>query len=227
MRRRRFSPGVEATSGDDAHTRARRTDRGRTPSTEPDDRELVEAARQGDRDAMELLLRRHHDRFHAIAVGIVGHHDADDVAQAVLMSIVRHLDRFDGRARFTTWSHRIAVNASLDELRRRGRRPVPVELGDDRGPTRELDHRPSASKSMMTTSTPDPSEALADRQVVVAALAQLDEEFRVPLVLAEYGALEYREIAEVLDLPIGTVRSRLSRARAMLRRGGDDARREH
>ena len=90
-----------------------------------DDRELVDAARKGDRPALDQLLRRHYDTIHAVCRRITGNPaDADDAAQEALIAIVRAIGRFDDRARFSTWAYRVAVNASLDELRRRRRRPL-------------------------------------------------------------------------------------------------------
>ena len=168
---------------------------------------------------MEELLARHHDRLYAVCRGVAGVDDADDATQAALMSVVRGLVGFDGRARFTTWSHRIAVNAALDELRRRKRRPEPVDPLGGANPSREgreLEGVSPTSKVAMGTPSVDPAALVVDRQVVAAALATLREEFRVPLVLAEYGGLEYSEIAETLEIPVGTVRSRIARARAQL-----------
>ena len=88
------------------------------------DVELVESARGGDRAAMDQLLRRHHDRVFAVCRRITGNEaDAADASQEALISIVRSLAKFDGRSSFGTWVYRIATNASLDELRRRRRRP--------------------------------------------------------------------------------------------------------
>jgi RNA polymerase sigma-70 factor (ECF subfamily) len=117
---------------------------------------------------------------------------------------VRGLHRFDGRASFATWSFRVATNACLDELRRRRRRPEPglpeVERPDDAG----------------DLGRPGFDEALSDRLDVDAALAQLPVEFRAAVVLRDVCGLDYAEIAEVLDVPAGTVRSRIARGRAQL-----------
>ena len=89
-----------------------------------EDTDLVIAAQNGDRRALDTLLRRHYDRIHAVCRRIAGStRDADDAAQEAMISIARAIDRFDGRASFATWSYRIATNAALDELRRRARRP--------------------------------------------------------------------------------------------------------
>ena len=191
------------------------------------DDELVAWAQGGDRLAIEVLLRRHYDRLYAVCRGVVGLGDADDATQATMMGIVGGLARFDGRAKFTTWSHRVAVNAALDELRRRTRRPVPHDpretSGDEKHPGQgELERARATSNETMLNhgrtqgADPDggdPAQAVADRALVEAALAALPDEFRIPLVLAEYGGLEYTEIAEVIGVPGGTVRSRIARAR--------------
>jgi RNA polymerase sigma-70 factor, ECF subfamily len=178
--------------------------------TSADDADLVLAAQGGDRDALDRLLRRHFDRIHAVCRRIAGStRDADDAAQEALIRIVRALDRFDGRASFSTWSYRIATNAALDELRKRSRRPQLHVVGDDTAqgtdmadPADDLAHRRV--------------EAVVDRLAIDAALAELPEEFRVPVVMRDVGDLDYAEIAEALSVPIGTVKSRIARGRRML-----------
>ena len=125
--------------------------------------------------------------------------DALDATQEALIAIVRGLPRFDGRAAFSTWCYRVAVNACLDELRRRKRRPVPV--GDDRP-------EPAAGG--------DPANQAAARIDVDRALGGLALEYRTAVVLRDLCALDYAEIAEVLEIPSGTVRSRIARGRAQL-----------
>ena len=117
---------------------------------------------------------------------------------------MRGLPSFDGRSRFGTWAYRIAVNASLDELRRRRRRPDPGLPGDVDVPGPE----PAAD-----TADPESAALTAD---VDAALRRLPAEFRAPVVLRDLCGLDYAEIAEILDLAPGTVRSRISRGRAAL-----------
>jgi RNA polymerase sigma-70 factor (ECF subfamily) len=163
----------------------------------------VSAAQAGDRDALDQLLRRHYDRVHAVCRRITGNDaDAADASQEALIAIVRGLPRFDGRAAVSTWIYRVATNASLDELRRRRRRPLAV-VDDGTGA-----HEPSDTGAEL------PIEMYADRLAIDEALAALPEEFRVPLVLRDVGDLDYREIAEVLDIPVGTVKSRIARGRA-------------
>lgn len=178
-----------------------------TPITN-EDSDLVAAAQRGDRDALDRLLRRHFDRIHAVCRRIAGStRDADDAAQEALIRIVRALDRFDGRSSFSTWSYRIATNAALDELRKRSRRPQLHVVGDDEhaAPLEPVDDL--AQRRV---------EGVADRISIDAALADLPEEFRVPVVMRDVGDLDYAEIAEALSVPIGTVKSRIARGRRML-----------
>lgn len=172
-----------------------------------DDNALVAAAQHGDRDAMDRLLRRHYDRVHAVCRRITGNDaDAADATQEALLSIVRGLHRFDGRSTFATWAYRVATNASLDELRRRKRRPLTAVRDDDAG---HIHEHPDPDSEL-------PIEHLADRFSIDAALAQLPDEFRVPVVLRDVADLDYSEIAVVLEIPLGTVKSRIARGRGML-----------
>jgi RNA polymerase sigma-70 factor, ECF subfamily len=175
--------------------------------TEPTDLELVTAAAAGDRDAMDALLRRHFDRIHAVCRRVIGtSRDVDDAAQEAMIRIVRGLRSFDGRSSFSTWSHRIATNAALDELRRRARRPqlqvVHEDVRPDAGPADE-----GASRRV---------EGAGDRIDIDGALATLPEDFRVAVVLRDLVDMDYAEIADALDVPVGTVKSRIARGRAML-----------
>jgi RNA polymerase sigma-70 factor (ECF subfamily) len=168
-----------------------------------DDAALVAAAQAGDRSALETLLRRHHDRLYAVCRRLTGS-DADgaDACQEAMISIVRGLARFDARSSFGTWAYRVATNAALDELRRKRRRPEPeAELPEawDGGPVSN-----------------DGIGAVADRLDIDAALSRLPAEFRAPVVLRDLCGLSYEEIAEVLEIPPGTVRSRIARGRGAL-----------
>lgn len=164
------------------------------------------AAQGGDRDAMNTLLRRHHDRIWAVCRRLAGNDaDAADATQEAMVLIVRRLHTFDGRARFTTWAHRVATNACLDELRRRGRRPA-LGLPDD----------DTETGAAIVDQGPPVDGSVTERLTVDAALAELPEEFRVPVVLRDLGGHDYAEIAAILDLAPGTVRSRIARGRARL-----------
>jgi len=130
--------------------------------------------------------------------------DAADATQEALFAIVRGLPRFDGRAAFSTWSYRVATNACLDELRRRRRRPDPMTTDDDRT---EFDR---------DTGAPAVDEQVVARLALDDAMQDLPIEFRAAVVLRDLCDLDYAEIAEVLDVPIGTVRSRIARGRAAI-----------
>jgi RNA polymerase sigma-70 factor (ECF subfamily) len=134
--------------------------------------------------------------------------DAEDATQEALIKIVRGLPRFTGGSRFGTWAYRVAVNVCLDELRRRRRRPIPGLPEEDGGTD-------GSATLGGTGQAPPPVEGLvADRVDVDAALARVAPEFRAAVVLRDLCGLEYAEIAEILDIPPGTVRSRIARGRA-------------
>lgn len=136
-------------------------------------------------------------------------HDAMDATQDALIAITRGLDRYDGRAAFTTWAYRVTTNACLDELRRRKRRPVPAS--DDRGEVGSPLESGSARSG-----APHLDQAVADRLSIDEALQALPAEFRAPVVLRDVLGLDYAEIADVLAIPPGTVRSRIARGRRAL-----------
>lgn len=160
-----------------------------------DDDKLVEAARGGDSEALEELLRRHATRIHSVCRRIAANpDDAADAFQEAMIAIATKLDRFDGRSAFGTWVYRVTTNVCFDELRRRRRAPEPAELPD----------QPSSAQ--------DP----IDRVDVDSALMQLPLDFRAAVVLRDLCGLDYAEISEVLGIPVGTVRSRISRGRAAL-----------
>lgn len=164
------------------------------------------AAAAGDRAATEQLLRDQQPGVYAVCRRICGNDaDALDATQEALVAMVRALPRFDGRSKVSTWAYRIATNASLDELRRRTRRPVVGIDGADGDGPEPADLR-----------TPDPATVVTDADEVEAALATLTPEFRAPIVLRDLCQLDYREIGEVLEIPPGTVRSRIARGRAQL-----------
>lgn len=183
-------------------------------------------------------MRRHYDRIFAVCRRITGSEaDAADATQNAMISIVRSIDTFDGRSSFGTWCYRIATNASLDELRRRRRRAeVSVDdldaarrgrpatgssgAGGDaaHGGARGNVVGPVGEVGSATRGGSDPHpDDVVDRLALDQALALVPTDFRTPLVLRDVGDLDYREIAEILDVPIGTVRSRISRGRAALR----------
>ena len=150
---------------------------------------------------MDQLLRGQMDKIYAVCRRMARNEaDAMDAAQEALLAVARRIHKFEGRSSFSTWVYRVATNACLDELRRRGRRPEPGLP----------EHRPIVDPA------PAFDERLADRDRLSAALAELPEEFKAPLVLRDVSGMDYAEIAATLDIPPGTVRSRIARARGRL-----------
>lgn len=165
---------------------------------------LDELARQAslDPDAMELLLfliDAHGIARSALHRVLINAQDIEDAEQAVMAAVAFKVGQFEGRSRFSTWLTQVARNEAKMLLRSRSRRPADLVA----------DPEPSPFLARLST-------LVADRDVVHRALDQLDEHHRRPIELREIDGLDYMEIARVLDIPLGTVRSRLSRARAML-----------
>ena len=182
-----------------------------------DDAALVEAHLAGDPDAFAELFARHRDRLWAVALRTTGdREDAADALQDALISAYRRADSFRGESAVTTWLHRIVVNACLDRLRRRKVRaaePLPEDLEGHASRGSLLGTRdPHASES-------DPeARALAGerRDRVLAALDTLPADQKAALVLVDLEGYPVQEAAEILEVPVGTVKSRCSRGRARL-----------
>ena len=165
-----------------------------------DDALLLRRAQRGDKGAVDVLLRQHYDTVRAVCHRIViNTQDAEDATQMALISIVRALPSFDGRSKFSTWVYRIATNAALDEVRRIRRRP-----------------RPTDDDALAVPAQHDRTSAVDAQIDVRAALEQLPEEYRVAMVLRHVADMDYADIAIALDVPVGTVRSRLARGRDQL-----------
>jgi RNA polymerase sigma-70 factor (ECF subfamily) len=170
---------------------------------------LAQRAARGDNAALDILLRRHTALLHGVCRRILGNpDDALDATQEALLAIARKIGSFDGRAKFSTWAYRVATNAALDETRRRGRRPVPAE----HLPEMSTPHGPTHG----TVDGATTESGIVDRLDVDAALAQLTPDYRAAVALRDLVGMDYAEIAEVLGIPPGTVRSRISRGRAAL-----------
>jgi RNA polymerase sigma-70 factor, ECF subfamily len=172
----------------------------------PTDADLIDRFRAGDAQAFAALVGRHRQRIYNLCLRLLGDaDDAADAAQDTFLSVLTKLGQFRGDAAFTTWMHRIAVNACYDVTRKQRRQPMLRLAGDE-----DLGEE--------GTPLPDPADELAGTQDVVTALRTIAEEFRVALVLADLQDLPYEEIAKVLDVPIGTVKSRVHRGRVALAR---------
>ena len=172
------------------------------------DERLVRRFQDGSSDAFELLVQRHSTRVYNLCLRILGDaEEAADASQDTFLAALRKLNTFRGDAAFTTWLHRVAVNACYDSLRKKRRRPL-LQLAPAEG-----DDRPEPS-----VPAPDHAEGVVLSVDVAKALMEVPEEFRVVLVLADVQDLPYDEIATVLEIPVGTVKSRVFRGRAALGR---------
>jgi RNA polymerase sigma-70 factor (ECF subfamily) len=161
---------------------------------------LVKRAARGDRDAFDELVARHRDRVWAIALRMCrDRDDAEDVLQETFIAAWRSLDRFGGRSEVTTWLYRIAVNKSHDVIARRRATTTLDELTEPAEPV-------------------DGGEQRARRQAIERALQTLSPEFRAVAVLCDILGLTPAEAGNVLEIPDGTAKSRLFRARAELAR---------
>jgi RNA polymerase sigma-70 factor (ECF subfamily) len=174
----------------------------------PDDDTLVDLARAGDPSAREELFRRHFAVAYRVAHRLLGHdHDAYDAVQEGYLKAYLHLSDFDGRSGFRTWLLKIVHNAALDVGRKRSRR-LRLRFEDGTGDECEA------------AVYDDPGSALRRedlRRVVNSALQRLRPTLRTTFVLFADAGLSYKEIAEVQDIPVGTVMSRLHEARRKLR----------
>jgi len=178
------------------------------------DAALVARCRQGDTSAFDELVRRHERRVLNIAYRLVRDPDAaHDLAQEAFVSAFRNLDRFRGNAAFATWLYRITYNVSMDELTRRKRaaaRSIDTFYGENDDGTTGLDLADPAE------SPEDSSIRKERRQAILEAIAALPGKHKTVLMMFEIQGVSYEEMAELLDCPVGTVKSRLSRARLAL-----------
>jgi RNA polymerase sigma-70 factor (ECF subfamily) len=172
------------------------------------DRELVAAAAAGSREAFDELVRRHQAAMLTLARVLTGGRgDADDLAQEVFVRAWRSLRGFRGDSTFRTWLHRVAINVVRTSQAKEARllRMFVRRSSEDDEP-----FDPPARGEPVDTD-------LARRQVIDRALAALPEELRLPVTLRDLQGLEYKEIAALLNVPIGTVESRIFRARQRLK----------
>ena len=175
------------------------------------DRTLVDEAIAGSPDAFETLVRRYQTRVVSYVLAIVRDTgEAEDVAQETFIRAHRSLGRFRSESSFKTWLYTIATNTARTALERRGRRErVGDQSLDDGSQTLQAGSVPSG--------LPDPETTLVTRDAIDRALATLPTDQRVAVVLRDVEGLDYKEIAAVIGAPIGTVESRIFRARQRLR----------
>ncbi|ABO50796.1 RNA polymerase, sigma-24 subunit, RpoE [Desulforamulus reducens MI-1] len=179
-----------------------------------EDQLLVERSKKGDREAFEHLVRLYENKVYTIAYRLMGNHaDASDLAQDAFIKIYQALPNFRGDSSFSTWIYHITVNVCRDELRKRQRRPT-VSLDDNSSDSN------NSNTYEIRSNDPGPEEMLdrSETQAMIqACLNTLSDDYREIIVMREIQELAYEEIAEILGCSLGTVKSRLSRARQALK----------
>jgi len=176
--------------------------------------EMIRRAQTGDPEALTQLIVGQQHYIYSIAMSVLKHpDDAADLTQDAFMRLFRALPQYNGESRFTTWLYRLVVNLGRDELRRRGRQvPVVPPVADEEG-------QDDLSSVADDDRWADPSLALDSRELrddVRRALAQLEEHYRLVLTLYYFDDMKYSDIAEVLDIPLNTVKSHIRRGKERL-----------
>ncbi|MBY8966894.1 RNA polymerase sigma factor RpoE [Algiphilus sp.] len=175
------------------------------------DEELVRRAQEGEQRAFDLLVLRHQSKVLQLVSRFVGDADAPDVAQDAFIKAYRALPNFKGQSAFYTWLYRIAINTAKNQLVSRKRRPqaqdIDVQDAELYGHTEQMSDIDTPESHLLTSEI---------QQAVADAIAQLPDDLRQAITLRELEGLSYEEIAEAMDCPIGTVRSRIFRARAVV-----------
>jgi RNA polymerase sigma-70 factor (ECF subfamily) len=184
----------------------------RITGTAPTDEELIARVLAGDGSAYTTLVERHADLVYAIVSRIVlNEADAADVAQEAFVRAYHALPRFRGDSKFSSWLYRIAVNRSLTHLKRAKRRAAAVDP--------ETGARDEVAASLASGDDgPDEAVLREERRAIVrAAIAELPPNYRAVVTLFYLEERSYRDVAEILGIPMGTLKTHLHRARALLR----------
>jgi RNA polymerase sigma-70 factor (ECF subfamily) len=183
-----------------------------------DDAVLVQQCRQGDSEATETLILKYQNRIYNAILRICANpDDAAELTQDTFVKVIENIDKFEGRSSFYTWAFRIGVNLTLNYCQRNVKLALislDAEDSDDNTDKGVL------KKFLTDDNLPDPAVVAQNKElcrIIVKALRKLDDAQRAVIVLRDIEGMNYAQIAEVLDIELGTVRSRLSRARTNLR----------
>ena len=184
-----------------------------------DDDRLIEQCRQGDSAAIERLVLKYQNRIYNVVLKICADpDDAAELTQETFVKVIENLGKFEGRSSFYTWAFRIAVNLTLNYCQRNAKLAVRSLDSEEGYYDQQATH---ALKELLSDDrSPDPAAMAQNKEVyeiAIKALSQLDEAQRTVIVLRDIEGMSYARIAEVLSIELGTVRSRLSRARTKLR----------
>ena len=186
------------------------------------DQQTLAQLRRGNWSAMEDLVRRYQDRLYVTILRMVNHpDDAADLVQETFVRAMQGVARFEGKSALYTWLFRIAVNLALSH-RRSNQYRAAVSLDEDRGEEDGSVNRQAAGlRRQLAQDTEDDPALSAERRMeyerLMAALADLDPEFKAVIVLRDVEECDYDQIAAILEVPVGTGKSRLFRARLALR----------
>lgn len=170
---------------------------------------LIDRAIKGDASAFNELLSAHERKLYAVCLRMCGNHeDAQDCLQEAMLRVYRSISGFKGQSSFSTWLYRVAMNTCLDELRRRKNKP-----------STSLDTLIDAGWSPADGSATPEHSMLADekRREIQAVISELPEDMRSAVVLRDIEGFSYDEIADILNINVGTIKSRISRGREKLR----------
>ena len=186
-----------------------------------DDAVLVDMCRRGDSKAIERLILKYQNRIYNTILKICANtEDAAELTQDTFVKVIENIDKFEGRSGFYTWAFRIAVNLTLNYCKRN------VQLGfrslenSDSDDEHDEQGRTALKEFLTDESSPDPAAVVINKElaeIAVKALMKLDDWQRAVIVLRDIEGMNYAQIADVLGIEHGTVKSRLSRARSALR----------
>lgn len=184
----------------------------KNPSEQAADEELVARVLSGEEHLFEVLLRRYQPRILSHVARMVGsREDALDLTQEIFLKVFQALDRYNPEFKFSTWLFRIAGNAAIDQLRKKKPRTIPLENVDSEGRVSSVEYK---------SGDLDPYGRLRNAQrgdAISQAIAELPDEFRELITLRHFTGLSYEEIADIKNMPLGTVKNKLFRARAVLK----------
>lgn len=188
--------------------------------SQPSDTLLIEQVRDGDRAALGQLLELHQNRLFSIALRMVSNRDdAAEVTQDAMLKIIQHIDTFRSEAQITTWMTRIVMNQAITRLRRRKLRDH-ASIDSARSNHTDHDQASTLRQVLEDHREPGPDQRVQESEMIdqlLIAIDRLDTDFRAVLVLRDIEEMDYQQIADTLEIKVGTVKSRLFRARLALR----------
>ncbi len=185
-----------------------------------DDADLVDQYRQGDSKAMERLILKYQNRIYNVILKICSDpDDAAELTQETFVKVIENIHKFEGRSKFYTWAFRVAVNLTLNYCQRNAKLTLSsLDADRDQYNSRQVQ---ILKEFLSDRNSPDPETVAQNKELcamAVRALMKLDDSQRAVVVLRDIEGMNYAQIADVLNIELGTVRSRLSRARGRLRK---------